>query len=189
MRIGVDIDDTITDLQDDLFKEALDYDKTLRAKGVIYPERHYIGQRFDWNEEEKEYYLGPIRWKVMNNAKIRDGVIETLTELKKEGHEIIFITARSDRYCSDPYNATYNWLISNNIPFDKLIISALDKGEICKIENIDVFIDDQEKNCKLVNAKGTKVIYFDILHKEINSDFTVAYSWYDILNKINQSNS
>lgn len=184
MRIGIDIDDTITDLQDDLFTEALKYDKTLRDSGVIYPERHYIGQRFDWNEEEKEYYLGDIRWKVMNSAKIREGAIETLNILKREGHEIIFITARSDRYNKNPYDSTYNWLIDNNIPFDKLIVSALDKGLTCEEENIDIFIDDQEKNCLLVKNRGIKTIYFDILHKEVNNDFIVAYSWHDILNKI-----
>lgn len=186
MKIGIDIDDTITDLQEDLLKEAIEYDKTLRNKGIIYPERQYIGQKFDWNEEEKEYYLGTLRWKVMNNAKIRDGVIETLNQLRKDGHEVIFITARSDRYHNDPYNATYNWLIENNIPFDKLITSALDKGKVCKEENIDVFIDDQEKNCLLVQNSGTKTIYFDIKHLDPKDNFITCYNWYDILRKIEE---
>ena len=184
MRIGIDIDDTITDLQDDLLMEAIKYDKSLRGKGIIYPERHYIGQRFDWNDEEREHYLGDIRWKVMNSAKIRDGVVEALNVLKKEGHEIIFITARSDRYTSNPYNSTYKWLTENNIPFDKLVISALDKGKTCAEENIDIFIDDQIKNCILCKNAGVKTIYFDIEHKEKNEEFVTAYSWYDILNKI-----
>lgn len=186
MKIGIDIDDTITDLQEDLLTEAIEYDKTLRNKGIIYPERHYIGQKFDWDEKEKEYYLGTLRWKVMNKAKIRDGVIDVLNQLKKDGHEIIFITARSNRYHDDPYNATYKWLTDNNIPFDKLIVSALDKGQICKEENIDVFIDDQEKNCLLVQNSGAKTIYFDIKHLEPKDNFVTCYNWYDILRKIEE---
>ena len=184
MKIGIDIDDTITDLQDDLLIEAIEYDKTLRGTGIIYPERKYIGQRFDWNEEEKEYYLSELRWKVMNKAKIREGAIEVIQKLKEEGNEIIFITARSNRYHNDPYNTTNKWLNDNNIPFDKLVISALDKGKICEEENIDIFIDDQERNCTLTQNKGIKTIYFDIEHKEVNNNFITCYSWYDILSKI-----
>ena len=186
MRIGIDIDDTITDLQEDLFSAALEYDKTLRNKGVIYPERHYIAQRFDWSEEEKEHYLGEIRWKVLEQAKIREGVKEVLKLLKEEGNKIIFITARCERYCAEPYEKTYKWLTENEIPFDKLVINALDKGETALNENIDVFIDDQIKNCMLTKAKGIKTIYFDIEHKEESKEFITAYSWYDILNKIKE---
>lgn len=186
MKIGIDIDDTITDLQEDLFYAALEYDKTLRNSGVIYPERHYIAQRFDWSEEEKEHYLGEIRWKVLSKAKIRDGALEVLNILKEEGHEIIFITARCERYYKNPYEETYDFLKKNEIPFDKLIINALDKGQVCLEEKIDVFIDDQEKNCILTKERGIKTIYFDIEHKEENKNFITAYSWYDILNKIRE---
>lgn len=185
MRIGIDIDDTITDLQEDLFTEALKYDATLRGKGVIYPERHYIAQRFDWSEEEKEYYLGELRWNVYSNAKIREGVHEVLKILKEEGNEIIFITARSNRYNDFHHNDTKSWLNRNNIIYDKLITGALDKGEACKNENIDIFIDDQEKNCMLTKNAGVKTIFFNIESIETNDSYIVAYSWHDILNKIN----
>lgn len=186
MRIGIDIDDTITDLQEDLLTEALKYDVSLRGSGMIYPERHYIAQRFDWSEDEKEYYLGKIRWDVMNNAKIREGVIEVLETLRNEGNEIIFITARCDRYNGNYHEDTHKWLKENKIPFDKLITNARDKGIVCKEEEIDVFIDDQERHCILANAAGIKTIFFDIDNARKENDFVVVYSWHDILNKIHQ---
>lgn len=186
MKIGIDIDDTITDIQGELLNKALEYDKSLRNTGIIYPERKYIGQRFDWSNEEKEYFLGKIRWNVMDNARLRDGVIESLTLLKEEGHEIVFITARSDRYVEEPYSKTYNWLKKNNIPFDKLIVNALNKGNVCKEEKIDVFIDDQENNCNLTYDFGIKTIFFNINNNEIKNDYIVAYNWVDIFNKIHE---
>jgi uncharacterized HAD superfamily protein len=185
MNIGIDIDDTITDINDEMFRRAKEYDKTLRNKGIIYPERFYAAQVFDWNEEEKEYYLKNIRKDVVLNAHPREGVIDILKEFKNLGYKIYIITSRSKRYYESPYQDTYDWLVKENIPFDKLIVSALDKGLVCKNENIDIFIDDQVKNCLLVKNQGIKTLLFDIgIPQKGIEQFETVKNWNEVRNRV-----
>ncbi len=50
------------------------------------------------------------------------------------------------------------WLKKNNIYYDKLIVNVRKKGEICKQEKIDLFIDDNISNCLDVTKYGIKTI-------------------------------
>lgn len=185
MNIAIDIDDTLTDINEEMFRRAKEYDKTLRNKGIIYPERFYAAQVFDWNEEEKEYYLKNIRKDVVLSAHAREDAIDVLNEFKNLGYKIYIITSRSKRYYDNPYQDTYDWLVRENIPFDKLIVSALDKGLVCKNENIDLFIDDQVKNCYLVKNQGIKTLLFDIgIEQKGIEQFETVKSWKEIREKV-----
>lgn len=99
-----------------------------------------------------------IHEKITNRAKPRENAVEVIQRLQKEGHKIIIITARSSEFHDDPYLLSENWLKKNNITYDKLIVNAREKGSICKEENIDIFIDDQLKNCLDVLKQEIKVI-------------------------------
>ena len=147
MRIGIDIDDTMTFIKDDLLESAINYDKSLGNSGKFLNDNYYVGKRFEWNKEEYSYFMGEVRKQVVNNAKLRPGLIEILTKLREMGHEIIIITARSNRYYKDPYNMTINWLKKEQIPYDKLILPSVNKKKECFKEHIDIFLDDDVNNC------------------------------------------
>lgn len=169
MSIGFDLDDTLTDIQDDLFKLAVEYDKSLRGKGIVNKDKIFIGEKFDWSQEERDYFLKNIRLKAVLNARVRDGVIETFKELKRKGYKIIIITARSNKYYDDPDKITINYLNKMGILYDKVITNSLDKYEVCKKENISYFIDDNLDNCLSVSKLNTKVFLLDIgLYKDLN---------------------
>ena len=52
MNIGIDLDDTITDIQDDMLKLAIKYDNTLRGNGIVNKDKLFIAEKFDWSKEE-----------------------------------------------------------------------------------------------------------------------------------------
>ena len=106
-----------------------------------------------------------------------------MQKLKNEGHKIIFITSRNSEEFNDPYQTSYNYLIKNNIPFDKLIVNASNKAEICLKENIDLFIDDSTKNCKAVAKKGIPTFQFNSVF-EPNSKLNKGTSWEEVYYKI-----
>ena len=171
MKIGIDLDDTLTDIQDEWRKLAVKYDKTLRGKGIVNFDKALLGEKFDWSSEERDYFLKNYRLEVVKKARLRINALETLNELKRRGYEIVIITARSDKYYSDPYQISYDYLVQKKIPFDKLIVNSLDKRKVCEEENISYFIDDNLANCLNVATLNIKVFCLDIgLYKSISSE-------------------
>ena len=51
MKIGIDIDDTMTFIKKDLEKAAILYDKSLGNNGKFLNNNYYLGKRFNWNKE------------------------------------------------------------------------------------------------------------------------------------------
>lgn len=51
--------------------------------------------------------------------------------------------ARNEKIFDEIEKINKKWLEENQIPYNKLIISADDKSKVCQKENIDIFIDDK----------------------------------------------
>jgi len=86
------------------------------------------------------------------------------------------------------YDFTREWLLNNNIYFDKLIVNSVDKVNICKANHINVFIDDNYETCKNVFEElNIPVLMFQTKYNEIFSDFNFecVKNWEEILYKIN----
>ena len=185
MRIGIDIDDTMTFIKDDLLKAACLYDKTLGNTGIPVEDRYYIGKRFNWNKDEYRYFMGEVRKDVVMNAKLRPGLIEILTKLRELGHKTIIITARTNYYYKDPYNMTIEWLKKENIPYDKLILGSINKKKDCINEKIDIFLDDDINNCLKVNETGIKTFIMDNVDNYLdNNEIIRVFDFYDFYEKI-----
>lgn len=57
MRIGIDIDNVISNFNDALLNEYLLHDKELRNSGVINKNAEYIRKgMFDWSENEETFF-------------------------------------------------------------------------------------------------------------------------------------
>lgn len=166
MNIGIDIDNTITEVQEQLnnaaFKYAIKLGKNIDNTGNSFEDIKNNGdmykKKFKFSYNELKYFLKNIQEEITNKAKPRDNAVETINRLKKEGHKIIIITARDSEFHDNPYLLSKNWLDKNNIKYDKLIVNAREKAPICKKENIDLFIDDQLNNCIEVTKEGIQTI-------------------------------
>lgn len=158
MRIGLDIDDTICDTYDFVLPYIckyynLDY-KTIKKRNLGYA-------YFKQNCEGFFDFAKKIYKVIIPKSPLKRGVIKYINKLKKDGHEIILITGRDNTEFDNPYQITYDYLISNNVPFDTLITGVNEKGPVCLDEKIDIFIDDLAKNCVDVSAVGIKSYLFN----------------------------
>ena len=197
MNIGIDIDNTITEVQDELNKAAYEYAvklgkninnaenplEDIKNNGDVYK------KKFEFTYEELKYFLKNIQEEITNKAKPRINAVETINKLRREGHKIFIITARDSEFNDDPYLLSKNWLDKNNIEYDKLIVNAREKGVVCKNENIDFFIDDQLNNCLDVLKEGIKVIR---ISKEIskNAEIVDLDNWnkiYEFIGELNKT--
>lgn len=180
MKIGIDIDDTICKSYEKLEPELMKYDKdVLRGNGIIHPESKYF-HKFDWTREEKDEFKNKYITNILKDAEARKDALEIIGKLYNEGFEIIYITARNSS--SFGYEETKKWLIKNNFPINNLIMDGDEKGEICKENQIDFFIDDSERQCMdVLNKSNSFVIGFNT--KE-NDNYIKASDWYDVYNII-----
>ena len=168
MNIGIDIDDTITEVEEELENAAYEYaiklGKNIKDAGNNFEDTKNNGDiyrdKFQFSYEELKYFLKDIQEEIINRAKPRVNAAKIINKLKEEGHKIVIITARDSEFHDDPYILSKNWLDKNNIEYDKLIVNAREKGKVCRNEGIDLFIDDKLGNCLDVLKEGIKVIRF-----------------------------
>lgn len=155
MRIGIDIDDTMTNIKDKLTNAAIQYAKSLN-KDVqnidynivdIYNNGNIYQKLFNFNYEELKYFLGTIQEEITDNAIPRENCVEVINKLHNDGNEIYIITARDKEFHEDPYLQSKEFLDKNSIYYDKLIVNSRNKAMACIENNIDLLIDDSISNC------------------------------------------
>ena len=184
MKIGIDIDDTMTDTFDYLMPyiaEFFEVDiKYLKDNNISYSN---LPKEMKERELEfaRKYYD-----KVIPATPFKSKVAEYIDKIRNLGHKIIVITARDKTLYTDEYKTTIEELKNNNINYDKLICD-FDKAKVCKNEKIDLFIDDSISNCNKVNELGIETILFSS-KSNINTKTNLYRidNWKEIYEKIKE---
>lgn len=190
MRIGIDIDNVISNMNDCLLEEYLKHDKTLRNTGVINDKARIRFGMFDWTkQEEEEFYYSNIE-RIAENFGLIPNAKETIDKLKQDGNEIYIITGRANGEYKEPLKLTVNWLKKHNIYYDKLILTdAYDshaKTIECQKYNIDVMIDDNIATCLDLQVNGIKVLVMNTRTNMTNDKLDRVDNWEEIYRKIGE---
>lgn len=181
MRIGIDIDNVISNFNDTLLTEYILHDKELRNSGIINKDADYIRKgMFDWNEdEETNFYKNNIE-RIAKKLGVIEGAKEYIDKLHDDGHIICIITGRDNGEYTEPYNMTKKWLEDNNIYYDSLILTdAYDKHaktKECLEHNIDIMIDDSVRICSDCIENGITTILMDTPYNKY-SNIQRVKSW------------
>lgn len=196
MKLGFDIDDTLTDTYELAFNFAEEFTINELKKEITYVDREKIKTKYtknfhNWSEEEDKIFWDKYYEDIVNNVKIKPFAKEVIDKLIAEGNEIYFITARHISNKFDIQEATKKWLERNGIKYDKIYLNILDKGEIAKENKIDLFIDDDIKNCLEVAGTGIKTCIMDSVVNSTFKDECIerVYSWphlYQIIDKLKE---
>ncbi len=193
MRLGIDIDDTISNTYQTVMKYAetftreychRKYDDIGERIGNI-KTHYYIQEVFEWNAEEEETFFKKYYRDFISDVKPKENVQKVLQELYSH-NEIILITARwEDKSGNGVEKATKKWLEKYQIPYHKLYLNR-PKLEVCKENLVDVFIDDSYTNCKSVQDGGIKTYMMNCMsNKNIQDDnIERVYDWDDIYMKL-----
>ena len=194
MNIGIDIDDTLTDIRDKLNLAAEKYANELGKENKNEEDKYVEDSnngniyqiKYGFTYEELKYFLSVIHEGITKKEEPRKNCVEIIRRLHNEGHKIYIITARDSEFHEDPYKLSKDWLDKNNIYYDELIVNARNKLEVCQRKNIDLFIYDQLANCTKLSEAGIKVIriteYNDIQHGDIIN----KKNWNEIYNYIKE---
>ena len=191
MNIGIDIDDTIANTYDVLFKYVQEYTIHDIVTDREKTNRDMIAQMYRTNfrngdkKQDKEFFNRYYE-KTVLKVKPKINAIENIKKLKEEGNQIYLITAR---FPSEKFNIeelTKRWLKKYDIPYDKLILNSENKVITAKEHCIDIFVDDNIKNCTEMAKVGIKTYIMDtIVNKDfIDENIERVYSWSQLYQKI-----
>ena len=159
-----DIDDTICDT--DGYSEWY-IDRFIKEHNLPYKKvkdiTRYAEQKYDWDEKTAVIWNITYGDEMMLNFPCKAGAKMMINALYDAGHTIIFLTARSVNWHKEPEKVTRMWLQNNGIKYHKLIIERVDKEQVCKDINADVFVDDDLEITSNVamHCPKTKVFLMD----------------------------
>ena len=188
MRIGIDIDGVLTDIE----RFQLDYGskyffENYKSGKIQNPNGYEILDIFSCNTDQDEGYWKEYLEIYATKEKSRPFANEVIAKLKEDGHEIYIITARflterNDELGDKMRNIVINWLSENCISYDRIIFSPEDKRKICLENNIEIMIEDAPKNIMELSSVLPKVICFDARYNQEckGENIIRCYSWYDI---------
>ena len=183
MNIGIDIDGVLADIEPYVFEygSKLLYDKG-RSLENIDKEKYETYQIFNWDRDDEHEFWDKYMLDYYTNAPTRIFASEVIRKLKEEGHNIYIITARGisekDIY-SYLKDMTRKWLKENDIYYDEIFFEK-DKKKIIREHNIDVMIEDYEKNIRQLE-EDCEIIVFDCIYNKNVKEHLRVNSWYEIL--------
>ena len=187
MRIGIDIDNVLSNFNDVLLNEYKKNDNAINGKGIVHQDS-YIRDMFNWNKEyEEKFYKENIEYFASLFEPIEE-CSKYVKLLKEEGNTIYIISGRDNGEYSNPYKMTIDWLKKYDIVYDKLFLvdayNSHSKTEICIEYNIDVMIDDSKRMCKDIKDNGIKALLMDTPYNRDTNEFERVNSWKEIYNKL-----
>lgn len=190
MNIGIDIDDTIANTSEIIDLYAKEYTENvlkreLKLNEIDILDPMWAKHLFGWTIEEDKEFWDLYYEQIMRDVKPKNDSVEIINELSKE-NTIIIISARWDRENGIIGKITKNWLEKYNIHHDKQFIGHLDKRNIVKENNIELFIDDSYKTCKLISDIGIKTL---LMNSRLNKNIEIGKmervsSWKEIKEKV-----
>lgn len=188
MKIGIDIDGVITNMEEALLDYGTKYCFENNIKYEIDLSNYYEGDMFNISDENIEKFWNKYLGEYAQNYPTRKYASEVIKKLKVN-NEIYIITARNEYGLSDELYGTMQkivkqWLEKNKIEYNKIIFTQ-DKLKECKENKIDIMIEDSPMIIE--KLKDTiKVFCFDATYnRKISGENIIrVYSWYDILSKL-----
>lgn len=182
MRIGIDLDGVVLDTEKQFRNDAELYDMLVLNKNSMKdPTELRVQERYDWTKEEGEVFVKSYFLEATKKSHIMPGAKEVIELLKKDGHELIVITARG---MDTPLMRKLGekMLDEAGIKFDKYYWGKKEKVEIAKKENIDIMIEDSLRNCMKFSEEGIKSIYLKDSNLKSANDPNIkeCYIWAEI---------
>ena len=163
MKFGFDIDDTLINLREYAFhlynkklnqSIALDVFQSLKTVEIheAFGLEKEVGNKM-WTDSMEEIYF--------TDCPAFEGAIETLQQLKKDGHEIFYITSRPKKYCTQ----TREWMKAQGFPVEDnhFYCGMEDNEKIATIKELalDYYFDDKPAVLETLSDVTTKVYIMD----------------------------
>lgn len=190
MRIGIDIDGVILDFERTLktYAELYNY-LYLKDGGVKHPEEQYLRDRYEWNDEVRMDFANKYFVKLTKMSSLIPGAKDVIEMLKRDGHELIIISARGGTI-KEMRAAAEEIFEREGLSFDETYWQREDKLETAKEAKIDIMIDDTDKVCRHLSSNKIRCLYFrdkNMKKLEENEYLTEVANWGEVYRIITET--
>ena len=188
MRIGIDIDGVLTNLEECVLAYASKYCYEHKLNISINP-KLMEEEAFGFTANQTTEFWNEYLLTYVVNTKARQFAPEIIKKLKEEGNEIYIITARNEyglpEHAGKMQDLTKKWLKENDIIYDQIIFSKNSKLQNIEENKIDIMIEDNPNNVLELSSIIPMLCYHSEYNAEVTGDkITRVYSGYDIYEKI-----
>ncbi len=189
MRIGVDIDGVLIDLE----RFELDYGSKFCLENnlpVILKKKFVDDEVYDLTDEQCAKFWETYLEYYAKEYKARDFASQIIHKLREEGNEIYIVTGRNEEgLTGESYGKmkefVSKWLEENKIEYDRIIYTEGSKLPYCIGNYIDVMIEDNPKNTVEISSKIPVLCFNAMYNAEIEGEnIKRVYSWYEIYEKL-----
>ena len=179
MRIGVDIDGVIADSYTVWLQEL---------------NRHY-GKNITVLKDYEMHLVFDVPWDDMNDFFVRNtekllsmpkpvpGAKEGIESLIREGHEVIYVTARTP----EEEAVTMRWLAKYGIPYEHVLFTGFNsKVNLVKQWGMAAFVEDYLVNARAIAETGVAVLLYNASYNqgELPVGITRCHNWQQVLDEI-----
>lgn len=192
MRIGIDIDGVLADIEKFIYDYGIKFCKDNNLEYSVSIHEYDEDKMLGISAENAEKFWNTYLKYYVTEYKSRDFAAEVINKLKQEGHEIYIVTARNEYgLTGEDYGRmkefVSKWLEDNNIQYDRIIYTEGSKLPYCIGNYIELMIEDAPKNVKEISNQIPVLCFNNNYNAHIEGkNITRVYSWYDIYNKISQ---
>lgn len=172
MQIGLDLDGVIVDSIPTWVRACAErLGEPLSAREIVEHSHATPARAAFFEQHEVEFLIGP---------GLIPGAAAALQALKRAGHELVVVTARTPRV----ETLTAAWLAYHGITVDRMhFLEGGSKLVTCQREGIELFVEDAPHNARALTGGGIPVLLFDQPH---NQDFhhplaRRCHGWLEVL--------
>ena len=188
MKIGLDLDGVVLDTEKQFRNDAELYDiLKLNRNSTKDQSAQWAQDRYKWADDEKNEFIEKYLIEGTKKSHIMPGAKEVIELLKKDGHELVVITARGHDI-PVMKKLAQEMLEKENITFDKYYWETPEKVETAKKENIDLMVEDSLSNCMKLSKENIKSIYLRDSNMKPANDKNIkeCYIWGEVYRYIRE---
>ena len=183
MRIGIDLDGVLVDVEEFLFDTGIKYFYDKNKTRNIKTDEYDIDKYFGVSREDADKFWADVIYSYIMLSP-RKHASEVISKLRNAGHKIYIITSRRGEggiTQEEMEKYVKIWLEKNKIFYDELIFEFDNKVQACKKNKIDLMIEDSPKNIESISL-NIPVICYDARYNQMvkGDNITRCYSWTDI---------
>lgn len=184
MKIGIDIDDVITNTSEKIEEYVVKDNNRIKLQ-------EHMKDIMKGNPSDPEVisFCSENYLRVFQKVKPKDNASKVIQNLLEKGNEIYLITARGENldYFRGSEKVTKKFLEDNNIKYTKIIFNAINKAQLCIDNQIDLMIDDSIEHCEDIENVGIKSIVFTSnVNKKTFTTIERVNNWLELENRLNQ---
>lgn len=181
MLIGVDIDGVVSDSYPFWLQELNRH----FGKSVSVITNYQMNLDFDVSSEDMNDYFVRHAEHLLSMPEVVSGAREGIETLLQEGHEVIYVTARTPA----EKEVTVRWLTEKGIPHEHVLFTGFkSKLDIVKQWGIEVFVEDYPVNAKLIAESGVPVLLLNASYNQekLSAGIIRCQNWGEIVQGIRE---